>query len=87
MTYGMERTALNWFPLYLSERTRSVSFCGHASQPHQLLYGVWQGSVLGPELFALHMQPLASVIRCHDILYHLYADDTELHTSCPPCPT
>ena len=35
-------------------------------------------------LFTLNTLPLASVIRCHDILYRLYAEDTKLHTSCPP---
>ena len=57
-------------PSYLSERTQPVSFCGRASRTHQLLYGVPQGSVLEPVLFTLYMQPLALVIRCHDVLYH-----------------
>ena len=61
-----------------------MSFCGCASRAHQLLYGVLQGSVLGPVLFSLYTQPLASVIKCHDILYHFYANDAELHSSCPP---
>ena len=83
-TYGTEGTVLNWFHSYLSERAQSVSFCGRASRAHQLLYGVPQGSVLGPVLFSLYTQPLASVIKCHDILYHFYANDAELHSSCPP---
>ena len=69
-TYGIEGADFKWFYSYLSERTQPVSFCGRASRTHQLLYGVPQGSVLEPVLFTLYMQPLALVIRCHDVLYH-----------------
>ena len=45
-----------------------------------------QGSVLGPVLFTLYTQPMASVIRSNDTSYHFYADGYEdlVHASCAP---
>ena len=83
-TFGISGLALSWFESYLSDRTQSVVVDGLMSTPIPLVFGVPQGSVLGPVLFTLYSQPLSDVIICHSCDYHKYADDTEISDSAPP---
>ena len=71
-------------PTYLSDRCQSVIVDGIVSAPSCLVYGVLQGSVLGPVLFTLYSQPLSYVISAHGCDFHKYTDDTELLQSAPP---
>ena len=61
-TFGISGLALSWFELYLSDRTQSVVVDGLMSTSVPLVFGVPQGSVLGPVLFTLYSQPLSDVI-------------------------
>ena len=75
-------TALNWFKEYLKNRTFHVTIDGVLSDPHQLKYGVPQGSVLGPVLFTLYTQELSKIIAKHGLQVHMYADDVQLYLPC-----
>mgnify|MGYP001303785601 CR=1 FL=1 len=79
----MNGKVLDWFRSYLTDRYQSVVINGVKSSKHMLQYGVPQGSVLGPVLFTLYMQPLSLLISKFNIKYHFYADDTQLYDSQP----
>jgi hypothetical protein len=78
---GIKDHALAWFKSYLSERLQSIHLDGQSSAPKYLLFGVPQGSVLGPILFSAYQTPLFDIARRHGVDIHLYADDTQLYVS------
>ena len=79
--FGIQSTALQWFQSYLSDRYQSTSVNNSSSSPSQLMYGVPQGSVLGPILFVLYTTPLSDIIANHSVNHQLFADDTQLQKS------
>ena len=84
ITFGIRGNVLKWFCSYVSQRFQSVIINGSTSNPCPLLYGVPQGSVLGPVLFTLYSQSLSDVINLHNCSFHKYADDTVVFRSGPP---
>ena len=82
---GVHGTPLAWFRSYLSGRSQRVLINGEFSSSQRLVYGVPQGSVLGPLLFTVYILPLGKLIRQYGLDVHIYADDTQLYVSV--CPT
>ena len=78
---GINGVVLEWFSSYLSDRTQCVVVDGVRSGDKILKYGVPQGSVLGPVLFTMYMRPLSNIISRFDLLYHFYADDSQIYKS------
>ena len=79
---GISGRALRWLRAYLGGRTQCVKYGGKCSTPATLLYGVPQGSVLGPLLFVLYTAQLDDVARSHNCKLSSYADDNQLYVHC-----
>ena len=82
--YGISDIALKWLISYLRDRSQSVVVGDASSSERHLLYGVPQGSVLGPLLFALYFAPLEDIIHAHGLTCMFYADDTQLYIMLDP---
>ena len=82
--YAVNGTALTWFKSYLGGWSSSVNINGTISAPVTTVYGLPQGSVLGPLLFTAYSKPIGEIARKHGIEYHQYADDSQLYVSFDP---
>ena len=77
--YGIRGIALDWFSSYLTDRNMYVDYKGITSKEHNIIYGVPQGSVLGPLLFILYTNNLPNTLTVSKSI--LFADDTTIYYS------
>ncbi len=80
--YGVSHTALQWFRSYLDGRDNRVNIDGSMSTRSIVTSGVPQGSVLGARLYTMYTRPLSDIAIKHQIMFHSYADDTQVYVHC-----
>ena len=77
--YSIEGNTLKWIEDYLSDRTQRVLVEGATSDFKNVTSGVPQGSILGPLLFLLYINDMASVGTACTLA--LFADDSKCFKS------
>ena len=73
---GVQGSTLQWISSFLSGRLMRVAVKGSLSKPRKVDSGIPQGSVLGPLLFLIYINHIASHLSC---LYKIFADDLKIY--------
>ena len=74
--YGIRGIAHAWIKSYLSGRKQYVSLNNKTSSILDIIYGVPQGSILGPILFIIYINDIPNI--CNLSKFILYADDANI---------
>ena len=82
--FGIQDQALQWVRSYLSNHKKCVVIESTRSEEHGPECNVPQGSVLDPGLFCDYSSPVGDIFCTDGILFHLYADDTQVYVAFNP---
>ena len=75
---GVSGSALDRFRSYLTGWSSRVDIAGELSDPITANFGLPQGSVVGSNEYSIYTLPVGDIARHHQVIYHVYADDTLL---------
>ena len=74
--YGIRNIACDWFKSYLDSRVQCVSYNTKYSDYMKIMFGVPQGSIVGPLLFIIYTNDIVKVSTILNPV--LFANDTSL---------
>ena len=74
--YGVRGNNLSLIEIYLSKRKQCVSAPGEISEQLSVIFGVPQGSCLGPLLFLIYINDISNICKSNELI--LFADDTNI---------
>ena len=79
--FGIEGTSLAWMASYHSNRTQQVIVNGVRSERVSLSTSFPQGGGACPWAYSRYIKAVAHIIQLFCILYHFFADDSQLYRS------
>ena len=81
-SFGFFGMAIGWIRSYLTGRRQYVRYSGSMSTVTPTLFGVPQGSVLGPLFFVLYTADVFRIAEELDFSIYGYADDLQIYDHC-----
>ena len=73
--YGLDQNSINFFKMYMTNRSQKTTVNGCTSTVSPITYGTAQGSILGPLIFILYVNDMFRSVNITGELF-MYADDT-----------